>query len=255
MYPILFKIGNISVYSYGTILYIDILLSLYLLHLFSKRYKIDIEKVFGSFLIVLISMYLGGKIGYLIFNDYKYTSFWKMLFDIISPFEGGLTIIGSIFFAILGLMVSSKIYKVNFLELSDLFALVAPFSVFIGRIGCLLAGCCYGKESTWGIFLHGKIRYPVQIIESLLSLLVFIYFLYTLKSKSYPGRYLLSFLLLYSMIRFIVEFFRESERVFLFFSWAQIFSILIMLVSGITILTIRRGGDINNARNKYNDQK
>ncbi|MCS6954994.1 MAG: prolipoprotein diacylglyceryl transferase [Candidatus Calescibacterium sp.] len=240
MYPILFKIGNINIYSYGTVLYIDLLISLYLLKNFSSKFKIEFDKVFNSFLVILVSMYLGGKIGYIIFNNYEYIGFTKLIMDIINPFEGGLTIIGAIFFSIAGLLISSKVFKVNFLRISDLFCFVAPFSIFIGRIGCLLAGCCYGKESSWGILLHGTLRYPTQIMESILSLAVFGYFYYSFKNYKYYGKYIIEFLLLYGLIRFFIEFFRESSTTFLFFSWGQIFSIFMIITAMIFMIFIKR---------------
>lgn len=239
MYPILFKIGNITIYSYGFILYVDILISLYLLSRFSNFFKINFEKIFNSFLIVLISMFLGGRIGFAIFSE-KNESLTSLLITIINPWEGGLTIIGAIFFSVIGLYVSAKIYKVDFWKLADLFSFVAPFSVFLGRIACLFAGCCYGKESSWGIFLHGAIRYPTQIMESLLSLILFFYFLISLKNYKENGKYLLDFILFYGLIRLFVEFFRSSYSVIFGLSWAQIFSILMIIIAMLIKLLFRR---------------
>lgn len=242
MHPILFKIGNLTIYTYGTILYIDILASLYLLSIYYKKFiDTSFDSIFNSFIILLLSMYLGGKIGYSIFNE---TSLDSFIISTINPFEGGLTIIGAIFGGILGVVLSAKIHKLDTLRLLDAFSFIAPFSIFIGRIGCLMAGCCYGKPSTWGIELHGCIRYPTQLFESILSLFIFIYFLYSLKGTNQTrGIYLFKFLILYGIVRFFVEYFRESQIIFLSLSLAQIFSLFMITTGLIGIILLKRKGE------------
>ncbi|MFN4220306.1 MAG: prolipoprotein diacylglyceryl transferase [bacterium] len=231
MHPILFKIGKITIYTYGTILYIDLILSTFLLNKFAPKFNLDKEKVFYSLLIVLFFMYLGGKIGYYAFNEVQ-NSFANFIIKVINPFESGLTVLGAIVFSFVGLYISSKLFKLSLINLSDLFTFIAPLSISIGRIGCLFAGCCYGKESAWGIFLHGAVRYPTQIMESILTFLLFLYFLIELKKGNYyKGKYMINFLFFYGLIRFFVEFFRESKMAFLFFTWAQVFSFFLIIFS------------------------
>lgn len=74
----------------------------------------------------------------------------------------------------------------------------------IGRIGCFLAGCCYGKptEGWWGIYLHGHDRHPTQLIEALGLLMMGIYFL---KARAAKLKLISIYLVGYGLLRFLVE--------------------------------------------------
>ncbi|MEN3014971.1 MAG: prolipoprotein diacylglyceryl transferase family protein [bacterium] len=240
MYPVLLKIGNLTVYTYGTILYLDLLLSVYLLSRFCNRFGLEFSRVFNYTIVLVFSMYIGGKLGFLIINREEVDSLFDFMVYIIDPHSGGLTIIGSIIFSALVLYFASFLFKFNFLALADLFSFVSPFSIFVGRLACLFAGCCYGKPSSWGVFINGTTRYPTQIIESLLSLMLFLYFLYLLKRYNQPGTFLGSFFIGYGFIRFFVEFFRESNIVMLNLSSAQIFCIMMIIVGFVLLIWIKR---------------
>ncbi len=243
MYPILFEIGNITIYTYGTILYINLIISIFLATKFATKFEVDKDKVFVAIFIVVLFLYLGGKISYTLFNQNN-KDFMDFLVKVIIPTQSGLTILGAIAFSIIGIYLSSVILKLNFLRLADLLGFISPLSLSIGRIGCLMAGCCYGKESSWGIFLHGAVRYPTQAMESFLSLILFVYFLFISKKQKYfEGKYFFGFIMGYSVIRFIVEFYRESKVVFLGLSWAQIFSIIFAIFSLMIFLKIKKAGD------------
>ncbi|MGB9638237.1 MAG: prolipoprotein diacylglyceryl transferase, partial [bacterium] len=190
MYPILFKIGNFNVYSYGVILALDLLVSLYLFIKFSRYFKIDSELAFTIFIINIIFLIIGGKMGYIIshFNDYYDNNFWHFLINLPIDFiYSGLAIQGAIIFSVISLFFISRYYKISFWNLLDNFSLISLFSIFIGRIGCLLAGCCYGKvcNCEYGIYLHGAVRYPTQLMESILSLIAFfvVYFYFDRLNK------------------------------------------------------------------------
>jgi len=245
MYPILFQIGSIPIYTYGFILFIDLLISLYFIHRYSKKLELDFDKIFNIFFITIISSYIGGKIGFIIFNlpiKSLILNPIELLITIVSPSEGGLTIIGAIIAAIIAIFLSSKHYGLDFITVMDLFSLVALVSISIGRIGCLMAGCCYGKacyHCLVTIDLQGVPRYPTQLMESIFSFIGFLY-LRKIYHKNYKrGIIFTKFLIIYGIIRFIVEIFRESQTAIsianiINISWAQIFS-LFFIISGIII--------------------
>ncbi len=247
MYPVLFKIGDFTVYSYGTILALDLLVSLYLFIKFSKYFKIGAELAFRIFVINIIALIVGGKIGYIFSHFYEYykgnlLEFFSNLF--IAFFYAGLAIQGAIIFSTISLVFISRYFKINFWSLLDNFSIVAPFSIFIGRIGCLLAGCCYGKvcNCEYGIYLHNAVRYPTQLMESLLNLVAFfiIYFYFNKLIKNNEldnnkGKISALFFMLYGLIRFFVEFYREGTPVIFYFNIGQIFAAF-MFSFGIIIL-------------------
>ena len=80
----------------------------------------------------------------------------------------------------------------------------------VGRLGCLLAGCCFGKETDmwWGIFMHGHYRHPTQLLEATGLILLGLYFL---KSHVEKNILLIRYLIIYGVLRFGVEALRGDE--------------------------------------------
>jgi len=241
MYPILFEFGPFVIYTYGFILFLDVLISLYFIHRYSKIFNLDFDKVFNIYFITLFSLYFGGKIGFVLLNlpiKSLLSNPLELLMVIVLPNEGGLTIIGAIVGALISLFLSSRLYNLDFLKVADLFAVVAPLSIAIGRIGCLMAGCCYGKvchNCVLTIELAGAPRYPTQLMESSLSLLAFFYLSReSMGGEIKKGTILAKFFIAYGIIRFFVEFFRDSQKITNIFSldisWAQVFSLFFIIL-------------------------
>lgn len=193
------------------------------------------KKDFGLlFLGLFISSWIGAKSFFLILSAKSLagalvqdTSFW---------FGGGFVFYGGLIFALVFSFIFTLIRKDW--KFSDLKLLIPGLILghAIGRLGCLLAGCCYGAP-TQGIFsihLHGTDRYPVQLYESLG--LVFLFFLY----KKHPQ---ISFYLLgYSFLRFGLEFLRgDSIRgLWAGLSSSQWVSLAIIFVTVFMILINRK---------------
>ena len=126
-------------------------------------------------------------------------------------FNGGIVFYGGLFGVLLGIVVVSKKKKTNTKEVLDLVAPAFPLFHSIARIGCLMAGCCYGVEWSWGVILADDpeiVRFPVQLMESLCNILIFTA-LITLQHKqnSYKNS-LKIYLCCYAVCRFVLEFYR-----------------------------------------------
>lgn len=161
-------------------------------------------------------------------------------------FYGGL-----IFFALSFLFFTRKCEIAEKEKIYDALACAIPIFHAFGRIGCFTAGCCYGiatdsqlgiKYTTWvnGV-VTTETRIPVQLIEALANLLVFILLVVIALKNKNKGRILIIYIGLYSTIRFFDEFFRFSNKakLFEFFSAAQIISLLILIIV-VTILLKER---------------
>lgn len=132
----------------------------------------------------------------------------------------------------------------NWNEISDITAVIVPLFHFFGRIGCFFGGCCYGIESNSCIAIPYRIilkdeqwtnRIPVQLMEAFFELILFVIFYFSYqdilkKQKEGSGRILLLYLLLYSIWRFVIEFWRgDIERGKIgSLSFSQIISIFIL---------------------------
>ncbi len=154
---------------------------------------------------------------------------------------GGSVFYGGLIGAIIVLFVYTKVRKLSFGDYSDIGALAIPLFHFLGRIGCFLSGCCYGVEWEHGITYHhslvesanGVPRFPVQLVESGLNLLLFI-LLYVLYKKGKANHKILAlYLLIYPVYRFILEFFRaDTYRGFVGgLSTSQFISVILFVLS------------------------
>jgi phosphatidylglycerol---prolipoprotein diacylglyceryl transferase len=148
-------------------------------------------------------------------------------------FYGGL--IGSL---VIGFFVIRK--DNNCIKYLDIIAAGIPLFLFFAKIGCFLAGCCYGIQSKIGFRYYdapiketnGTMLFPVQLLESSFCVILFFYLNYLLTNNKYKNNLLYLYLLIYSAGRFFIEYLRDntSGRIWFFVSASQIISISIILL-------------------------
>lgn len=125
--------------------------------------------------------------------------------------NGGIVFYGGLFGVILGIIAVSNYRKRNPKYVLNLMAPAFPLFHAFARVGCLLTGCCYGIECSWGVTMLGEenvIRFPVQLFESGCNILIFV-MLIIIEQKKKTSRYNLAcYLCTYAICRFVLEFFR-----------------------------------------------
>lgn len=129
-------------------------------------------------------------------------------------FNGGIVFYGGLFGILFSVWIFSKKRKYDAWLILDSIAPAFPLFHIFGRIGCLLAGCCYGVETTWGVILADDpnvVRFPVQFVESICNLFIFIGMLLMERKRYSYKNNLLIYLFSYSICRFILEFFRGDD--------------------------------------------
>ncbi|OFI05487.1 prolipoprotein diacylglyceryl transferase [Clostridium acetireducens DSM 10703] len=240
MKPILFNIFGINVYGYGTMIAIGIVFAILLVNYRSKNTCYDEDSIWNMLMIAIISGIVGGKTLFVITEIRNIFKNPMILKDIGS----GFVIYGAIIGGIVGIYFYSKSKKWNVFETLDLIAPSVPLAQGFGRIGCLLAGCCYGKETSLPIgveFINspfapsGVIRHPTQIYSSIFDFIITFILLWYDKKSNKKGRVFGLYLILYSVGRFFVEFLRGDPRGNVnFLSTSQFISIFV-LVAGIII--------------------
>ena len=210
----LFSIGPFTVYGYGLMIGIGIIAAYLTAESRAKKLKLDPEKIFGLVLWCLIFGYLGSKILYCI------TVIDEIIADpafILHSLQNGWVVYGGLIGGILGGYLYCRHKKVNFLSYFDLAVPSVALAQGFGRIGCFLAGCCYGREteSPLGItFTHsdfapnGVALIPTQEISSLLNFVNFFILINIAKRKKAEGQVGAFYLIFYSIGRFILEFYR-----------------------------------------------
>ena len=188
---------------------------------------------------VLAFSWIGSKVMFLAYNSFpslgeyvNYSHFWL---------GGGFVFYGGLIAGILYIYFYCRITKKSFYDTASIFPIGIGIGHAIGRIGCFMAGCCYGTACSlpWSVYLHGKERHPTQLYE--VSMLIAISVLmWRLINKNYQGKKLFClYLLSYSTGRFLIEFFRgdiTQGNYLADLTIAQIVSIAIMIFSGAMLI-------------------
>ncbi len=220
MLPELFSIGPITIYSYGLMTAIGIIAAIWIGEIQMKKTGIAKEGfLFGMGIACVIGGYASSKI-----------LFWiTILPEIVEnpsrilDFASGYVVYGGLIGGVLTAYVYCRIKKVDFWKSFDLVAPLVALAQCIGRIGCFLAGCCYGQptESACGIVFENSLYaptgiklFPAQLVSSGLNLINFIV-LYVLwkKAKLKKGCVGAIYIINYSVGRFFLEYFRgDLER-------------------------------------------
>lgn len=266
MYRILFSIGPINIYSYGVMVALSFIVGTYLAIKRAKREGIEKNKIIDLILYIIVSAILGARILFVILNRNYYKDH---LLDIFKIWEGGLVFYGGLILAFFVAIWFLKKNKLPIFKIADIISPSVCIGIAIGRIGCFLNGCCYGKISPrFGISFPATNNPPVftqhvaaglipqtaqcslpviptQLYSSISALIIFFILsaLYKYKRKRFDGFLFWSFILLYSVSRFIIEGFRYYESNFLMFrvlTVSQFISIILGLIALLILLRNRR---------------
>jgi phosphatidylglycerol:prolipoprotein diacylglycerol transferase len=224
-----FSIGPIQVHYYG-IMYLLAFLTAYLLVLYrlkTEKFAFKKEVIDNYFIWLIISLLIGGRIGYVLFYNLAY--YLKYPLEIILPFDvnDGFRYIGlygmSYHGALIGIIAASVIFcrkfKANFWLLADLFIPAVPLGYTFGRLGNFINGELYGRVTTvsWGMYfpldsMH-RLRHPSQLYEALFEGVFLFVILWSVRKKiRIPGGLFSLYLIGYGVIRFFLEFFRQPDQ-------------------------------------------
>lgn len=241
---ILGEIFGFKIYSYGFMIGLGIICATLLFLKRGAKRGYDEDKLFNSAILTVILGILGGKILYIITD-------WKVVMEnpdlILKEFGNGFVIYGAIIGGALGIVLYSLKNKWNILELSDLVAPGVALAQGFGRIGCFLAGCCYGAETTSSIGVifpsdslapSGIMLYPTQIFSSIFDFALGLFLLWYGNKEVEKGKTISMYMIIYSIGRFFVEFLRNDPRGSVgLLSTSQFISIFI-LIGGILLYNI-----------------
>jgi len=239
MYPVLFHIGNLSVYSYGLMIGIGAIAGVAYMAVQGKReVGLTFDQANSLFLYIFIAAFLGGKV-FLFLEDpvlYMQTS-QKLLTG------QGFVFYGSFLFAIPTMLWFFRKNNLNPYKMLDIMAITTCMVHMFGRIGCFLAGCCYGTKtsSRVGIFFSDPAceapknvaLHPTQLYEALYILLVMLFLLRIRVNRKFYGQLFLLYLILYAVGRSVIETMRgDVERGFIIkdiLSHSQLVALIIII--------------------------
>jgi phosphatidylglycerol:prolipoprotein diacylglycerol transferase len=214
MLPEICRIGNFTIYSYGLMLVLAFFVCAYLSSLQARKQQVDPDRLFNILFYVFVSGIIGSRVLYVLLNAGFYL---RNPLEIIMLQHGGMAWFGGLIFGGSTAVILIKKNKMDLLKILDLLSPFVALGQAIGRIGCLLNGCCYGRESEFGLYfkVFDKILIPTQLYSSLLLILIFLFLRFRQDRKHATGEIFISYLFLYSLKRFFIEFLRnDSPRIF-----------------------------------------
>lgn len=250
--PIAFKIGPFAIHWYGISYGVGLMVGIWILTLLNKKRKTfkNNEQLFDfAFWIFLIGVIIGGRLGYVFFYNLPY--YLVHPGKIIALWEGGMSFHGGLIAsAIVGWLFCKK-NKIRFLDMGDLVVIPGALALMFTRIANFINRELIGRaienhRFDWmGVdFGDGILRYPSQLFQSVSSLLLFLILLLIFKFKPKKGILFFSYLILYGLFRFIIEFWRAPDPqigfLFGFLTLGQLFSFLMLLGGLIGLLFLRR---------------
>jgi len=230
MFPVIFRIGPLTIYSYGLMLAIAVLVCAKLMSRDAQRQQISAEVVYDLIFWCVVCGIIGGRIYFILLN---LAYFISHPFEVIMIQNGGLAWQGALTGGSIGGLSYIRLKRLPLPLMLDLSAPYIALGQAIGRIGCFLNGCCYGREVSWGLYfpVHDARLHPTQLYSSAGLLFVFFILKKFQNRSAVPGRVMVCYLILASAQRFVIEFFRADHEIL----WAglsiyQIVSIAILLI-------------------------
>jgi phosphatidylglycerol:prolipoprotein diacylglycerol transferase len=256
MFPELFRIGNFPINTYGVFLALAFLCAILIAVKLAARDGLPKEKIYDLSLWMLLASLIGSKV-LMFFTEPEYRDHPLQLISLDFLRSGGV-FYGGLLGAVLTGYLLMKRYKLPWWQTADACAPGIAVGNFFGRLGCFSAGCCWGKPTTlpWGVKfteLGHEITgvpvdvplHPTQLYESFSMLIVFFFLLWLHKHRRFRGQVILLYALLYSIIRFLIEFVRDDPRGDVFgltsatgLSTSQLISIVVGL-GALLVLIIR----------------
>jgi len=266
MHPVLVKLGPLTVHTYGFMMAVGVGMALWFVYVQAKKTGLDAPAILDAAFYTIIVSLIGAKLVLFIGNFSYFSHSPTELFTLARTggvFQGGL-VFGTLF----ALWYFRK-HKIPTWKAADIIGPALALGHGFGRIGCFFAGCCFGRECSepWGVtftseyahnltgipiktvYVH-PVLHPVQLYESSLNFLNFFILFLILKKKKFDGQVFPFYIINYSVIRYIVEFYRgdhpdsafviRNPSPYLSLSLPQLFCILGLVVGVILLFVLKK---------------
>ncbi len=253
MHPRLFELGPVTVYTYGVLLAAAYLVGLQVATTRARRRGLDPTRVMDLGILIIVAAIVGAKV-LLFVVDARY--FLDHPLEIFSLARSGGVFYGGLIAAVLVSFWYLRRHSMPLWITCDVFAPAIALGHAIGRVGCLFAGCCYGRPTSlpWGVIFGdpfaasfvgtplGVRLHPTQLYEAGAELLILAFLLLTeRRGRYFAGRTFWLYVALYAVSRFIIEFFRGDERGMLVgLSTSQLISIALLPLTVVMLVRLAR---------------
>jgi len=235
--PVLFNIGPFQIRYYGIIFLIGFIIAYFLIVYLAKERKIKLKKgdVVDFLFYVLIGLIVGSRIFYVIF--YNLNFYLTNPLYIFALWHGGLSFHGGLIGAVIVAFIFCKKKKIGFYEIADIVVIPLALGLALGRIGNFLNSELVGRVTNvpWAVKFkeYEGFRHPSQLYESLKNFFIFFVLWFIRNKKLKKGFLFWLFVIMYSLLRFFIEFFRapDLQLGFIFgITMGQLLSIIMFFV-------------------------
>lgn len=227
MYPKILDLGPVTVHTYGLLLAVAFIAGIWLASRNARRNGLDPDSIWNMGLIIIFSALVGAKV-LLFLSDFSYYSQNPREIFSLSTLRSTGVYYGGLLLALAACAWYLRRSGLPGWKVADMCAPGIALGQTIGRLGCLSAGCCYGKptQMPWGVTFTSRYAFenvgvplntalhPTQLYESMGSLLLCFYLVWRLGRKRFEGQLILEYLCLYAALRFAIEFYRDDDRGF-----------------------------------------
>ncbi len=249
MHPLIFQFGSFKIYSYSLLVLMAFGGGLLYAWREAKRLGEDPEHALDLAVLIFFFSFIGGRLLHCLINWHDYIHDPLRVFKI---WEGGLVYYGGYFMITIVCFIYLRRKHLALGRWSDILAPCAMITLFFGRIGCFLNGCCYGcaapKWLPWKVvypidqmplYLAGVAIHPTPLYESLAVGLIATGLILYRKHKKYEGELFWLMMILYPVARFFLEYLRADPRgaiATLHLSTSQFISILVFIPSLVCLI-------------------
>ena len=256
MYPRLFELGPVTVYTYGFLLAAAYLVGLQVARVRAARRGLDHNRILDLGIYIIISALVGAKL-LLVATDWP--SFRADPHELLTIARSGGVFYGGLLLAVVVALGYIGRARLPLWTTCDVFAPGIALGHAVGRLGCLFAGCCYGRPTSkpWGITFTdpfaasnvgtplGVPLHPTQLYEAGAELLILVVLLWSeRRGRPFAGRTFWLYMLLYAVSRFVIEFYRGDDRGTIgMFSTSQFISILLAPLAVAMLVYLSRSSE------------
>lgn len=224
MHPIAIHFGNFSIHWYGILVATGFLLGLWTASRRAWRSGISADAVMDFAPWLMAGVIAGARILHVV-------TYWKGDFsrqpwtEIFMIQRGGLVFYGGFFGATIAALIYTRRKKIPLLKFADVLVPSLALGHAFGRIGCLMTGCCFGKQCSLPWAIHFPVGHdthptglpatpvhPTQIYESILNFALYFFLAWLYRRKKFGGQILAAYLLCYAVLRSFVEIFRDDYK-------------------------------------------
>jgi len=249
VFPKLFQIGSFYLPTYGVLVATGVLIGLWITVRNSEKQGINGDDAWNLGILVVLAGIVGAKVLYIV-NDWGYyAENWHRIFS-LNVLQAGGVFSGGLIGAFLMAAWYVRRHQMPAWRFTDAVAPGLAFGHVLGRFGCFAAGCCYGKPTDhfWGVTFTNQWAHdvsqtplnirlePTELIEAAAEFFNFLLLTWLLKRKRFDGQVWASFMILYGVERYFIEFLRGDD------GRGEVFGGLMTGTQLIAILLVVSGG-------------